>query len=127
MREHVADRASLLAGAPPVDVLADPVVEAELSLLPQLEDRDHRHGLARGVEEHEVVGLESTAGAGFADGRVQQDVAVPGHVALRPVVPAVRPPPLEEVGDGGEVGPGLCDRHGGEPRPRRRNCLTTIS
>ena len=88
------------------------VVEAELSLLPQLEDRDHRHGLARGVEEHEVVDFESTPGAGLADGRVQQDVAVPGHVALRPVVPAVRPPLLEEVGDGGEVGPGLCDRHG---------------
>src|SRR5215203_3144263 len=33
VREHVADRAPLLAGAPAVDVLADPVVEAELALL----------------------------------------------------------------------------------------------
>jgi hypothetical protein len=112
VREHVADRAPLLACTPAVDVLADPVVEAELSLLPQLEDGDHRHGLARGVEEHEVVDLEATAGAGLADGRVQQDVAVPRHVALRPVVPAVRPPSLEEVGDGGEVGSRLGDRHG---------------
>ena len=112
MREHVADRAPLLAGAPAVDVLADPVVETELALLPQLEDGDDRHGLPRRVEEHEVVGLESTPRAGFADGRVQQDVAVPGDVALGPVVPAVGPPPLEEVGDGGEVGPGLRDRHG---------------
>jgi hypothetical protein len=47
VREHMADRAALLARAPAVDVVADPVVEDELALLPQLEDRDHRRGLAR--------------------------------------------------------------------------------
>ena len=112
VREHVADRAALLAPTPAVDVLADPVVEAELALLPELEHGDHRHGLARRVQEHQVVALQGPSRARFAHRHVEQDLAVPGHVALRPVVPAVGPLALEEIGDGSEVGPGLGDRHG---------------
>jgi hypothetical protein len=126
VREDVADRAALLARAPAVDVVADEVVEAELALLPQLQHRDHRQGLAGRVQQHEVVGLEGAAGARLAHGGLEEDLASQRHVALGAVVPAVRPLPLEDVDHTGEVGLRRAgDGHGLEPRTGAAgNCLT---
>jgi hypothetical protein len=122
--EHVADRAALLAVAPAVDVVADPIVEAEVAPLPELEHRHHRRGLARRIEQHEVVALERPAGPRFAHRRVEQDLAPHRDVALRPVVPALGALPFEDLDDPGEVGLGRTgDRH--PPRSLGpANCLT---
>ena len=75
MDQHVADGAALLAVAPAVDVAADPVVETEAALLPQLQDGDGRERLPRGVPEHDVVGAEPAPGSALAHGVVEQHVA----------------------------------------------------
>ena len=109
MREHVADRAALLAATPAVDEIADAVVESEPSLLPELEHGDGRHRLARGVPEHDVVDRQLLARPGLAHGHVEHGLALDRHVALGAELPAVRPLSLEQLGHLGEVKSGSHD------------------
>ncbi len=97
--EHVTHGAALLAGAPSVDVLADAVVETEAASLPELEHGHGRHGLARRVPEHEVVGRQRPVGARLAHREIEEHLAVQRHVALGAVVPVVGALPLEQLAD----------------------------
>jgi len=112
--EEVAERAALLAVAPAVDVPGDGIVETQPTLLPELEHGHRRRRLARGVEEHQVVGLQGPAGKALADGRVEQRLAPEGDVELRAFVPSGRSLAEEEVGKPREAG---C---GGRRHHRRR-------
>ena len=72
----------------------------------ELEHRDGRHGLARRVPEHDVVGRQGLPGSGLSDGHIEQGLAVDRHVALGAELPAVGPLPsscghLGEVKSGG--------------------------
>ena len=107
--QDVAQRDPLLARAPAVDVVGDPVVEAEAALLPELQDGDGGERLARGVPEHDVVGAQGPAGGGVADRSVEQELPPQGHVDLGAVVPAVCPLPFEQIDDLGEVKSGSHD------------------
>ncbi len=105
----MADGAPLLSSAPAGDEVADPVVEPEAALLPELEHRDRGHGLARGVPEHDVVDRQRLPCLGFSHGDVEQRLATHRHVALGPELPAVAPLAFQEANHLGEVKSGGHD------------------
>ena len=103
MDQHVTDGAALLAVAPAVDVLGDRVVEAEEAPFPEVQDGDGGERLARRVPEHDVVGAQRPPGPGFADGHVEQDLALERDVDLGAVVEVLSLLVFEDLDDSREV------------------------